>query len=115
MIPSPAPVVLPRSYETIPLTHIKLSHYPAGSPSPTPIIVLTLNRPKMQNAFTGEMMDDFEKVYPLFDVDKRVKVIVLTGAGRTFCAGADLERAQGWRREGNGLPRRRRKSCVGDL
>lgn len=92
MIPSQPPLDLPTSYETIPLTHIKLSHHPAGSPSPTPIIILTLNRPQMQNAFTLEMMHDFEKVYPLFDVDERVKVIVLTGAGRTFCAGADLER-----------------------
>lgn len=37
------------------------------------------------------MVQDFEKLYPMFDVDERVKVIVLTGAGKTFCAGADLD------------------------
>lgn len=36
-------------------------------------------------------MNDLIKVYPMFDVDERVKVIVLTGAGKTFCAGADLD------------------------
>lgn len=56
------------------------------------MIVVTLNRPEKQNAFTVEMMDDFEKIYPMFDLDERVKVVVLTGAGRIFCAGADLER-----------------------
>jgi enoyl-CoA hydratase/carnithine racemase len=91
MIPEPPPIAIPTSYETVPTTHIKLSHHPAGSSTATPIIILTLNRPQNQNAFTLEMMADFEKVYPMFDVDERVKVIVLTGAGKTFCAGADLD------------------------
>ncbi|KAL1629755.1 hypothetical protein SLS56_005278 [Neofusicoccum ribis] len=91
MIPSPDPVVVPASYETVPTTHIKVSHYPAGAETATPVVVVTLNRPDKQNAFTLQMMEDFEKVYPMFDVDERVKVVVLTGAGKTFCAGADLE------------------------
>lgn len=91
MIPSPDSVTIPQSYETVPTTHIKLSHHPAGSPTATPVVILTLNRPKNQNAFTLDMMKDFEKVYPMFDVDERVKVIVLTGAGKTFSAGADLD------------------------
>jgi enoyl-CoA hydratase/carnithine racemase len=85
------PTAIPTSYETVPTTHIKLSHHPAGSPTATPIIILTLNRPQNQNAFTLDMMFDFEKVYPMFDVDERVKVVFLTGAGKTFCAGADLD------------------------
>ncbi|EOD50709.1 Enoyl- hydratase isomerase [Neofusicoccum parvum] len=91
MIPSPDPVIVPASYETVPTTHIKVSHYPAGAETATPVVVVTLNRPEKQNAFTVQMMEDFEKVYPMFDVDERVKVVVLTGAGKTFCAGADLE------------------------
>jgi enoyl-CoA hydratase/carnithine racemase len=91
MIPSPDPISIPTSYETIPTTNIKLSHHPPGSPTATPVIIVTLNRPENQNAFTIDMMHDFEKVYPIFDVDERVKVIVLTGAGKTFCAGADLD------------------------
>ena len=87
MIPSPDPIAIPTSYETIPTTHVNFSHHPAGSPTATPVIIVTLNRPKNQNAFTIDMMHDFEKVYPIFDVDERVKVIVLTGAGKTFCAG----------------------------
>jgi enoyl-CoA hydratase/carnithine racemase len=91
MIPNPPPIAISLSYETLPLTHIKATHHPAGSPSATPVIIVTLNRPKNQNAFTGDMMRDFEQVYPMFDLDERVKVIVLTGAGKTFCAGADLD------------------------
>lgn len=91
MILDPSSITIPSSYEVIPMTHIKVSHHPAGAKTATPVIVVTLNRPKNQNAFTLEMMADFEKVYPIFDVDERVKVFVLTGAGKTFCAGADLD------------------------
>ncbi|PLB47451.1 ClpP/crotonase [Aspergillus steynii IBT 23096] len=92
MIPNPPTVPIPSSYESLPLTHVKVSHHPAGSPEATPVVVVTLNRPDKHNAFTIEMMDDFEKIYPMFDIDERVKVVVLTGAGKIFCAGADLER-----------------------
>lgn len=91
MIPAPDPVVVPTSYETVPTKDIKVSHYPEGAETATPVVVVTLNRPKKQNAFTLQMMHDFEKVFPMFDVDERVKVVVITGAGKTFCAGADLE------------------------
>lgn len=91
MIPSPSPISVPSSYETVPTTHIKVSHYPPGAKEATPVIIVTLNRPQNRNAFTLEMMHDFERVYPMFDVDERVKVVVLTGAGKTFCAGADLD------------------------
>jgi enoyl-CoA hydratase/carnithine racemase len=91
MIPSSPPVSVPESYETLDLKDIKVSHHPVGAPSATPVVVVTLNRPEKHNAYTIHMMHAFEKIYPMFDVDERVKVIVLTGAGRTFCAGADLE------------------------
>lgn len=92
MIPNPPPVQVPPSYESVQTTHIKVSHHPAGAPTATPVVIVTLNRPEKHNAFTNQMMEDFETVFPMFDVDDRVKVVVLTGAGRTFCAGADLER-----------------------
>lgn len=91
MIPSPDPINNSSSYETVPTKTIKVSHHPAGSPTATPVIIVTLNRPKNGNAFTVDMMHDFERIYPMFDVDERVKVIVLTGAGKMFCAGADLD------------------------
>ncbi|CAI7624249.1 unnamed protein product [Penicillium bialowiezense] len=92
MIPDPEPVTIPKSYETVSLTHVKVSHYPIGASNATPVIVVTLDRPDKHNAFTLEMMHAFEKLYAMFDVDERVKVVVLTGAGKMFCAGADLER-----------------------
>jgi len=91
MIPTPGPISIPFSYENLRTTHIKLSHHPAGAKDATPVVLVTLNRPNNHNAFTLDMMRDFEKVYPMFDVDERVKVVVLTGAGKTFCAGADLD------------------------
>jgi enoyl-CoA hydratase/carnithine racemase len=92
MIFDPSAIDLPPSYEKVQTTgHVVVSHYPPGAPTATPVVVVTLNRPANQNAFTGQMVQDFEKLFPMFDVDERVKVIVLTGAGKTFCAGADLD------------------------
>lgn len=92
MIFDPAPIDLPSSYEKVPTTgQVVVSHHPPGSPSVTPVIIVTLNRPEKSNAFTSKMVEDFEKLFPMFDVDERVKVVVLTGAGKIFCAGADLE------------------------
>ncbi|KAI9688321.1 MAG: hypothetical protein M1820_010266 [Bogoriella megaspora] len=82
---------LPSSYTSLPFKEIRISHYPPTSPSPTPIVILTLYRPDKYNSFTTTLMEELESVFNLFDVDDRVKCIVLTGAGRMFCAGADLE------------------------
>jgi enoyl-CoA hydratase/carnithine racemase len=83
-------IIPPKSYTTLPLKDILVSHHPASSPVATPVIIVTLNRPKQRNAYTIQMMNDFELLYPMLDVDERVKCIVLTGSGTTFCSGADL-------------------------
>lgn len=81
----------PDSYNSLRFRHIKVSHVPESSPTPTPVILITLSRPNKHNAFTDIMREDLERVYELINIDERVKVVVLTGDGRSFCAGADLE------------------------
>jgi len=54
------------------------------------IATLTLNRPDRMNAFTTQMMAEMIKAFDITDADDSVKVVVVTGAGRAFCAGADL-------------------------
>lgn len=85
------PIAVPASYESFPVTDIQLSHHPPNAPTATPVLIVTLNRPKKHNAYTQGMGDSLERVFRTVDLDERVKVVVLTGAGRTFCAGADLE------------------------
>lgn len=91
MTPALAPIELPSSYAKLNTQHIKISHVPESSPIPTPVILITLCRPGKNNAFTDIMKNDLERVYQMIDVDPRVRCVVLTGAGRMFCAGADLE------------------------
>jgi len=55
------------------------------------ILTITLNRPDRLNAFTGQMMVDLIKAFEAADADDSVRAIVVTGEGRGFCAGADLE------------------------
>ncbi|KAF6837799.1 enoyl-CoA hydratase/isomerase [Colletotrichum plurivorum] len=84
---------LPDSYNTLSLPQIRLSHHPASSPTPTPVIILTLDRPSARNAFTDEMAHSLARAYALLSRDPRVKAIVLTGSdpeNKTFCAGMDL-------------------------
>jgi enoyl-CoA hydratase/carnithine racemase len=54
------------------------------------IATLTLNRPEKLNAMTGQMGQELEAAYRELDNDDEVRVIIVTGAGRAFCAGADL-------------------------
>lgn len=54
------------------------------------IATITLNRPDRLNAFTGQMMADMIAAFDLSDADDDVRAVIVTGAGRGFCAGADL-------------------------
>jgi enoyl-CoA hydratase/carnithine racemase len=54
------------------------------------VATITMNRPDKLNAFTGVMMKEMCEAFDLSDADDDVRVVVVTGAGRGFCAGADL-------------------------
>lgn len=54
------------------------------------IATITLNRPDRLNAFTPRMMLDMIAAFDLTDADDAVRAVIVTGAGRGFCAGADL-------------------------
>jgi enoyl-CoA hydratase/carnithine racemase len=54
------------------------------------IATIALNRPDKMNAFTGRMMHEIISALDLSDADDNVKAVIFTGAGRAFCAGADL-------------------------
>ncbi len=55
------------------------------------IATLTLNRPEQLNAFDLKMIEAWRAALESAESDERVKVIVVTGAGRAFCAGGDFE------------------------
>jgi enoyl-CoA hydratase/carnithine racemase len=54
------------------------------------IATITLNRPDQLNAFTGTMMRELIDAFDRVDADDDVRAVIVTGAGRGFCAGADL-------------------------
>ncbi len=54
------------------------------------ILTITLHRPDKLNAFTGRMMLELIDAFDQADADDAVRVVIVTGAGRAFCAGADL-------------------------
>jgi enoyl-CoA hydratase/carnithine racemase len=54
------------------------------------IATITLNRPDRLNAFTGTMMHEMIDAFDRIDADDGVRAVIVTGAGRAFCAGADL-------------------------
>ncbi|UCF82808.1 MAG: crotonase/enoyl-CoA hydratase family protein [Desulfobacteraceae bacterium] len=55
------------------------------------IATITLNRPERLNAWTTVMMEELIKAFDMSDRDDEVRAIIVTGAGRCFCAGADLD------------------------
>lgn len=54
------------------------------------IATITLNRPRTLNSFTNTMMRELIDAFDRVDADDEVRVAIVTGAGRGFCAGADL-------------------------
>jgi enoyl-CoA hydratase len=56
-----------------------------------PVLVVTLDRPEVRNAVDRPTADELVSAFRAFDADADLAVAVLTGAGGTFCAGADLK------------------------
>ena len=54
------------------------------------VLTITLNRPDKLNAFNMAMRDELLDAFDKADADDNVRAIIVTGAGRAFCAGADL-------------------------
>ena len=59
------------------------------------ILTVTLNRPDRMNAFTLRMKDELVHVFGEADRDNRVRAVVVTGAGRAFCAGMEMQPEDG--------------------
>src|SRR4029079_2958367 len=53
-------------------------------------LIVTLNRPEKLNAYTGQMGAEIAHAFERADTDDRVRAVIVTGAGRAFCAGADV-------------------------
>lgn len=60
-----------------------------------PVRRLTLNRPASLNALSGELMDALDEAFAAAADDDEVRVVILRGAGRAFCAGYDLKQDAG--------------------
>lgn len=56
------------------------------------ILTITLNRPERMNAWTETMASELLAAFDRADADDEVRAVIVTGAGRAFCAGADLAR-----------------------
>ena len=68
-----------------------MSDAPVSVETADGVAVITLNRPDRLNAFTGAMGAGLGRAYAASDADDGVRAAVVTGAGRAFCAGADME------------------------
>ena len=67
-----------KEYETISLEEVNS------------VAFLKLNRPEKLNAFNMQMLDDMLDAIDYANTNDNIKSLVITGAGRAFCAGADL-------------------------
>lgn len=89
-----------------------------------PILTLTLNRPDKLNAYTQQMQTELIAALDAADADDNIRAIIVTGAGRGYCAGADLSaggntfnndapgREGGLRRDGGGILTLRLFECL---
>jgi enoyl-CoA hydratase/carnithine racemase len=68
------------------------------------VATITLHRPERLNAFTPVMAAELAGAAAAADADDDVRVVLVTGAGRAFCAGADLGGGEGTFRDRGGRP-----------
>ena len=64
-----------------------------------PITTITLNRPEVHNALDRELSQELNDAVREVNVDRDCRIMVLTGAGNTFCAGDDIKEFNDWKRE----------------
>jgi methylglutaconyl-CoA hydratase len=55
------------------------------------VLTVALNRPERRNAFDAEMIKEMTEVFTELNGDKKLRAVVLTGEGKSFCSGGDLE------------------------
>ena len=79
------------------------------------IATITLNRPDKLNAFNAKMMSELIKVFDDTDGDDAVRAVIVTGAGRAFCAGADLSGGGGTFDRSSPQAVEREEGKVGDI
>src|SRR5258708_573039 len=65
------------------------------------VTTITLDRPDKLNAFAGMMREELVDALRVAEGEKSCRVVVITGAGRAFCAGGDVEFMAGLQRNGN--------------
>lgn len=76
---------------------------------------ITLNRPHALNAVDTQMMADLRAAFDAAEAEPQARVVVLTGAGRAFCAGADLKHMRGLLLSGDAEAVRRYIATMRDL
>jgi enoyl-CoA hydratase len=64
-----------------------------------PVATITLNRPEVHNALDREVSAELNAAVKEIDADRECRIVVLRGAGETFCAGDDIKEFNTWRRE----------------
>jgi enoyl-CoA hydratase/carnithine racemase len=79
------------------LAELKVTRYERTGP----VAVVTLDRPERLNAWTGRMHTEYRALLARAAADPEVRAIVVTGAGRGFCAGADSRALEGHARRGS--------------
>jgi enoyl-CoA hydratase/carnithine racemase len=77
------------------------------------IATLTLDRPERLNALTFEAYDELRRIFPALSEEKAVRAVVITGSGRAFCSGGDVEDIIGalFQRDFRGLLEFTRMTC----
>lgn len=55
------------------------------------VAIVTLNRPEVRNAQNARMIEEMDEAFRIAEIDNKIKVVIIRGAGKSFCAGHDLK------------------------